>query len=568
MARYLDRAAVLLIFLLTLGAFLALFILRGLDDNALTSWQWVFIDADVVKVGAILAAGLLLAFPLSKVSLPGCHPGAFLFLSSFLISAMFWGAPEVIVDAARYFTQAKHLATYGVGHFLSEWGREVGAWTDLPLVPLLYGLVFRLWGESRVAIQVLTTLLFSGTVVLTYLTGKALWDERVGFYAGGLLLGMPYLLTQVPLMLVDVPAMFFFTLGVFGVIRALERGGAAWIALSSVAVACAGLSKYSTWLLLTVVPIIFLVYVREKPGAALRRSCMIFLTSLFLVGIFLLLKYDVVAAQVRLLQSYQVPGLRRWRESFASTFLFQIHPFITAAALWSVVIAFTKRDLKYAIIGWLLFLVVLLQVERIRYMLPTFPMLALMASYGLREIRSVEVRRFAVSCIVISSLVVAIAGYLPFLRSTSATNLKDAGEYLNSIEADTVEVFTLPQVESEVNPAVSVPLLDLFTRKRVVYRQGSEASVPPAEIETSPLRFSWEFRAPRYYAGGGREGQAVVIIAGRRDQSLPDQVEQRLRGYRLSRAFETADDWFQYQTLVRVYEGEGPRAGRKGAPWR
>jgi len=212
-----DPLVVALVSLLTLSAFLTQFVFRAADDNRLTSWQWVFADADLARMSGFLVAGILVAYALSRVRLPERRALAVLALTSFLAGAAFWREPEVIVDAARYFTQAKHLLIYGIAHFVEGWGREIGAWTDLPLVPGLFGLTFALGGETRVAVQVLTTLLFSGTVVLTYLLGKTLWDGTVGLYAGALLLGMPYLLTQVPLMLVDVPTMFLFMLAVLTV---------------------------------------------------------------------------------------------------------------------------------------------------------------------------------------------------------------------------------------------------------------------------------------------------------------------------------------------------------------
>src|SRR5574341_279831 len=49
------------------------------------------------------------------------------------------------------------------GLFLADWGKAIPAWTDLPLVPLLDGLVLRLSGESRTAVQAFTTLLFAGS---------------------------------------------------------------------------------------------------------------------------------------------------------------------------------------------------------------------------------------------------------------------------------------------------------------------------------------------------------------------------------------------------------------------
>ena len=220
--RLLAYAAVAL---LSLAAFLTLFLFRAQDDNRLTSWRWVLADADVFWITPVLAAGLFLAAALVRVPFARRRPAGVLFLCSFAVAAVSWGEPEVIVDASRYFTQAKHLELYGLAYFLREWGGQIAAWTDLPLIPLLYGLIFSLAGEDRIYIQVFTTLLFSASAVLTYLIGRTLWDEATGFCAGALLLGMPYLLTQVPLMLVDVPTMFFLLLAVFTTLKALERGG-------------------------------------------------------------------------------------------------------------------------------------------------------------------------------------------------------------------------------------------------------------------------------------------------------------------------------------------------------
>jgi len=59
---------------------------------------------------------------------------------------------------------------------------SIFAWTDLPLVPFLYGLVFKFFGEHRVLVQILNTIFYSLTVVLTYQLGETLWDE--GYLCG------------------------------------------------------------------------------------------------------------------------------------------------------------------------------------------------------------------------------------------------------------------------------------------------------------------------------------------------------------------------------------------------
>ncbi len=552
-----DSLLTALISLLTLTTFLALFVFRSLDDNRLTSWQWTVTGVDALTILFALVIGIFLAYLLSTVSLQVRKPAIWLFIASFSISTIFWGEPELIVDASRYFVQAKYLELYGVGYFFKEWGGDIAVWTDLPLVPLLYGLVFKYFGEYRTGIQILNTVLFSGTVVLTYLIGKALWDETIGIYGGILLLGIPYLFTQVPLMLVDVPAMFFFTLALFTTIMAIRRGGTALLLSASAAIVLAMLSKYSVWLMLSVVPVILLSHIEYGWKVMLQRAAVTGLGISFLISIAMLWKFNVFVEQLSLLQSYQVPGLKRWGESFTSTFFFQIHPYITLAALFSLYSAFKRKDYKYAIISWLLLLVVVLEIRRARYLIVVLPMLALMASYGINEIRNVKTRKFIVSSTVISALVIAIFGYLPFSQSTSAVNLKQAGKYLDTMDAETIEVVVLPGVRSIVNPAVSVPVLDLFTSKNLVYRHDDDLIQRPGSIEKSSLRFTWEYRNPEYYlanTGTSNRRIPIAIIFSDPGQIIPAQIAERIAGYRLVKDLSTLDRVFKHQTIIRVYQ--------------
>lgn len=545
----------LLVSLVTLTTFTALFVLRFLDDNRLTSWQWAFDQSDIRLLVAALAVGVALAYAASAASIPARAHGIVLFAAAFAVAALFWGVPEVIVDAARYFMQAKYLELNGAGFFVREWGREIAAWTDLPLVPFLHGAVFALFGENRIAVQAFTVLLFAGTVVLTWMIGRTLWDDTVGGCAAALLLAMPYLLVQPSLMLVDVPTMFFLTLAVFTTLKAVQDGGAGFLSASAAALALALLSKYSAWLMLSVVPVIVLTHLDRGTGTVFRRAAILALATLLLAGPFLLMKFDVVAAQLKLLWTYQLPGLARWEESHASTFLFQIHPFVTVASLCSVAVALVRRDRKFLVVAWMLLLLALLDVRRARYILVALPMFALMAGYALREVADGRTRRFIVACAITSSLVTATFGYLPLLKTMSAVNLQAAGEHLDGMDEKAVDVYTLPQPRSIINPAIVVPILDLFTQKEIVYR-GNGANPPsPGLIATSPLRFTWEFATPGYFGGrtDGPQATAVAVIAHDFTQPLPDHIAARIAGLRLSREFVVSDEFFRFRTLVRVY---------------
>ena len=546
-----------LVSLLTLTVFAGLFVLRFLDDNRLTSWQWVFDGTDLRLVFLSLVVGVFFAQAFSRATLRWSNPAIWLFVSSFAVAGFFWRLPEVNIDASRYFIQAKSLEQFGVGYFLEEWGGDIGAWTDLPLVPFLYGLVLSLFGEVRTAIQAFTTLLFSGTVVLTYLIGRTLWNETVGCCAAVLLLGMPYLLTQVPLMLSDVPAMFFLTLAVYATIGAVRHGGARFLVLAPVAITLAMLSKYSNWILLSIVPVIFLTHLDLGLKVLVRRAAVVSLGAALLAGGLILGMHDVVAEQLTLLRSYQLPALSRWGESHISTFFFQLHPFIAVAAAVSMLVAAKKRDYRYAIVCWMLLLLLALGAERIRYLLVAFPMLALMAGYAVAEIGNARVRRHVVACTLAAMLVTAVFAYLPFLQGTSAVNLQQAGEHLDTLASEHVEVFALPQTRTAVNPAIAVPILDIYTDKTIALHPNAEMTARPESVETSPVRFTWDYDSARYYAA--RDGESgdeatVVVVSANSDQALPERLKRRIAGHRLSGEFAATDRVFRYKTIVKVYQ--------------
>src|SRR4030042_4401646 len=107
--------SILIIALLSMLTFLTQYVFRYVDDNTLTSWQWTFTGLDASRIFFLLLAGITASYLLSKYSFPEKNPVIFLFLATFISGALFWQEPEIIPDASRYFTQAKHLEVYGIG---------------------------------------------------------------------------------------------------------------------------------------------------------------------------------------------------------------------------------------------------------------------------------------------------------------------------------------------------------------------------------------------------------------------------------------------------------------------
>lgn len=508
-----------------------------------------------------LLLALISSFYLSKSSWPQKHPLIFLFSLSFMVVMPLWGEPEVILDASRYFMQAKQMELHGIGYFMREWGKEIWVWTDLPTVPFFYGIIFQQFGEQRLAVQLFNSFLFSFTVVTTYLIGKKLWNDQTGFWAGLFLLGIPYLPTQVPLLLVDVPAMFLFTFCVFSFLMALEKGGA-WIGVASLFVFLALFAKYSIWPMLLIMPLITLVYFNKGSNAPLVRLAAVMLVAGILSGALFYLKHDVFLSQIKLLLSFQLPGLGRWRESFISTFFFQTHPFITAFAAYGVYLAVKRRDRRFLVAAWFLIFVLLFQVERIRYIIPLFPLFTLMASYGLGGIDDYRVRKFTGYAAVASSILILLFAYLPFLNGLSPANIQNAGRYLNGLECEGVEVYAMPQSHSMGSTAAAVPILDYFTDKKIVaapVRQ-SRTEAPtkaPEERLKSSLRFTWGIDYRKFYEADGKYGNmALAVISSERFQKPPPELLGKRNSNEIPKEFALSSGIFRYKTFVVIFDGD------------
>jgi hypothetical protein len=357
--------------------------------------------------------------------------------------------------------------------------------------------------------------------------------------------------------------MFLLMLSLAAFLAAVERGGMLRPTGAAAAIVLFALSKYSSWPMLSLLAVALPAYVVSRDsgdrGRELRRGALVLAAAGGIVAALLLARSDVLLAQARLLKEYQGPGLGRWGEGAVSTFLFQIHPFITLSALAGVVIAIRKRDRSFLIAGWLLLLALLFNIQRIRYILPAFPLLVLMAAYGLRVFKDDRTRRFIVIGIVATSLTVAFFAYLPFARGMSAANLQRAGVFLDQMGVREVEVITVPPKGAVMGSVVSVALLDLYTRKELrLVPLVPELRPSRQEMERSPLRFSWEFPVPRYYYTQPKAGHGVpvVVVTGMTGEPLPDAVIERLRRYRRTASWQAGEGIFQYAPAVFLYERE------------
>ena len=548
-----KHESILLLSFFILLCFPVLYICRFLDNNTLTSWRWVFAGVSVpVVLGLILGALAISYVVASRIALVR-HSRVSLFLLSIVAVVPLWSEPELLIDSGRYFLQAKYLAIYGFPRFVSEWGGEITAWTDLPLIPTIYGLLFKYFGESRTVIQVFTTLLFVAAVLLTSGIGRILWNRETGFYAGLLLLGMPYLLTQVPLMLVDIPTMFFLTLALYSFIRAMRDGGP-WFVLAPLAITLTMYAKYSTWPMLLVLPVTAVVLQANNRRELLTRAGGVFLAAVVMAAALVATKQQLFREQLEILLTFQRPAQGLWPEGFVSIFFFQTHPLVSLLALWGCYRAYRASDRHFLIAAFFAVMVFGLQIQRIRYILPLLPLLALMASYGLQSFKEGQVRLFAGLAIVSSSLLIVLGGYLPFFKTTSMTNIMAAGRFLDALPGAEVEVYVLPQNGSSGNTAVTIPQLDLFTDKRIISRQAWQQLATGKTPSRTPLLFSWKISRPPFYSSGSQQGRRpLAVISGGGEKGRPRPKSAIVDSRLPVGEFVRQSGVFRFKTLIDIY---------------
>jgi hypothetical protein len=538
------------------GLFPLLVALRHLDDNSLTSWAWVLEGRDVVGLWVLHLCVVAAAWLLCRRQAGVRWRLPLVALAAFAAGAALAAEPEAIVDAARYFTEAKYLALHGARAFFRDWGAALPAWTDLPLPAALYGTAFSVFGEHRWTPQIVTAALFAATACATAGIGALLWDAATGVGAALLLLAIPCLLVNVPLLMADVPAMAAVALAVWALLALAARGGTPRLLAAAVALAAALLVKYSTWVLLGAAGAAVLLLEAPRRGrAGVARVAAAGALAALAPALFALARPGLVQRQLALLSSFQWEGLRRWVEGYPSTFLFQAHPLLAGAALAALWRGWRERDRRVLVVAAVPLALLVLGVRRSRYLLPAFPMIALLAARGLEALPG-RSRRFAALAAVGFSLVTVFAVDLPFLQWVNTANLRDAGRFLDRRGVREVEVAVVATPGLALNPEVAVPLLDYHTAARVVALGPAPAPPPPEQLRTSSFRFSWEAPLPAWYrpvpVPGAVPGTALVLVSGDPEAPLPASLAERVAG-RPPDAVFWRDAVFRFRTLVSVW---------------
>ncbi len=184
----------------------------------------------------------------------------FLFLS-FAVTFHLWfiasGHFNLAPDEAHYWSWSKRL----------DWSY----YSKGPMVAYLIALSTRLGADSEFFVRLPAVLLSAGSALLTFaLAGGLCGSRRVGLEAVLLLAAMPLAEAGSILMTIDAPLVFFWSLTLVLIHRALTTQGNAWWLLAGIGLGLGLLSKYS---MAAMVPQIFFYLMLSRAHRFwLRRS--------------------------------------------------------------------------------------------------------------------------------------------------------------------------------------------------------------------------------------------------------------------------------------------------------
>ncbi len=384
-----------------------------------------------------------------------------LFIGSFVNAFSLWQIPEFIPDAILWNYQARYIVEHSIPSFLLGFGRNVVSSSGLPLPTLIFGLAYSLFGVHRFSIQLVNSTLFSLIVVLGYLIGRELFTREVGVYSGIILLSSPFMVSQVPLTLVDVATTFFVTLSIYQILRLMKKPGLLSTVLAAVTVLLASLCKITS--LFFLFPFLLVLYAimilrsRQK-SLVLRRMLLFFTTLALLLAAVTLPFYATITKEYWSAFSnpfatiISTPNILNVPFTMLPMAILQglilsvtIPVFILALlGLSFVFLERTKKRNKmnrtriascvllatWIIVPIMYTLYPVFLLSGARYMMPTYPAYAVLAASFLPVIKDKRLRRMICVSILVLSIVSAQFMYGYTWSQSPSRNLMYAAEYL------------------------------------------------------------------------------------------------------------------------------------------
>lgn len=138
---------------------------------------------------------------------------------------------SLYIDEAQYWYWANHL--------------DFGYYSKPPVVSLLIAATTAIFGDGEVAVRLASIICYPLTSLMIYLIGQRLYSSRVGLVSAMLFMLMPAVSISSLVISTDVAFFFFWALGLYALIRALESNEWIWWVLLGIAGGLGMQTKYT-----------------------------------------------------------------------------------------------------------------------------------------------------------------------------------------------------------------------------------------------------------------------------------------------------------------------------------
>lgn len=153
-------------------------------------------------------------------------------------------------DEEQNFEASRIFATQGLHAFFEEY--DTYPWLanqHPPLIPIINGLAMRVFGLDLLVIRSISLVFTVGVVLITFLLGRRLYNQRVAFLAASFVLTFPLVFRIGAAGLIDIQVTFFFALSIYLLLRLADRP-TLWHALGlGLSLGAGVMSKYTMFLI-------------------------------------------------------------------------------------------------------------------------------------------------------------------------------------------------------------------------------------------------------------------------------------------------------------------------------
>jgi 4-amino-4-deoxy-L-arabinose transferase-like glycosyltransferase len=145
--------------------------------------------------------------------------------------ALIFGRTDLFFDETQYWVWSRELA--------------FGYFTKPPLIGWIIRGATEICGNAEWCVRAPSPILYTITSLLVFLTGRALYGERIGFWSAIVFATLPAASLSSLIISTDVPLLLFWTIALYAWIKLIETGRMSFAVLVGIGIGTGLLAKYA-----------------------------------------------------------------------------------------------------------------------------------------------------------------------------------------------------------------------------------------------------------------------------------------------------------------------------------